>query len=273
MGAVGIAAAAPAISATGGGDGVILPGSRVVALYGAPQIDAVILGRVSPGEAQRRLRRTARRYRRVGDLPVEKAFDLIAVIASASPGADGDYRYRQRKGVIRRWLHAAREIDARLILDIQPGRSSFIREVKALREWLRKPRVDVALDPEWAVGPGEVPGQTLGSVGSRMVNRVSKYLVEIVRNHDLPQKLLMVHQFYPEAIRHDGRLKQRGENVALILDFDGFGTPREKRRNYERLARREHFNGFTLFYRRDEPLMRPRQVLRLRPEPEFVMYE
>ena len=58
------------------------------------------------------------------------------------------------------------------MLDIQPGRSTFSAETAALAGWLAQPDVDLALDPEWNVGPRGVPGQTPGKVGAAEVNAV-----------------------------------------------------------------------------------------------------
>ena len=52
------------------------------------------------------------------------------------------------------------------MLDIQPGRSSFIDEVKHLQPWLRTPFVSVALDPEWNMG-STTASRASGSAASR----------------------------------------------------------------------------------------------------------
>jgi hypothetical protein len=160
------------------------------------------------------------------------AFELIGTIALAHPGPDGKYRRRQPERTIRRYLRAARRSRDLLVLDIQPGRSTLIDEVRHLRGFLRKPDVGIALDPEWNTGPGGVPGERIGSVGAGMVNRVSRFIAGIVRKHDLPEKLLVVHQFTEAMVRGESRLRTpRG--VALTLHSDGFGTPAQKRARYE----------------------------------------
>ena len=90
------------------------------------------------------------------------ALELIAVIANADAGDDGMYRARQSDAVIRRYLRAARKAKAMLLLDIQPGRSDFFTETKRLERWLREPDVGLALDPEWRMQPGQVPGDVIG---------------------------------------------------------------------------------------------------------------
>ena len=135
-----------------------------MAFYGAPQSDELgALGIGTPDRAARRLREQAAAYERPRR-PVLPALELIAVIANADPGEDGMYRTRQPAAVIDRYLRAARRHDMLLLLDIQPGRAEFITEAIRLERWLREPDVGLALDPEWRVGPGEVPGQVIGSV-------------------------------------------------------------------------------------------------------------
>ena len=248
---------------------------RVVAFYGAPQSPRLgILGIGSPREAGRKLEKMGRRYERAGDRAVLPAMELIGVIALANPGPGGKYRARQPSRIIRRYLRAARRSDALLLLDIQPGRSTFSEEVEALEPFLRKPRVGIALDPEWNMGPRGVPGERIGHVGAREINRVSLMMSRIARERGLPQKLLVIHRFTESMVRRASRIKPR-RNVAITLNADGFGRPGLKEQVYERLAPRGGgiHPGFKLFFEEDTGLMSPRQVLRLSPEPELVMYE
>jgi hypothetical protein len=48
-----------------------------------------------------------------------------------------------------------------------------------------------------------------------------------------------------------------------------------KENTYRRLARADDdlHDGFKLFYEEDGRVMTPAQVLRLRPQPDFVVYE
>ncbi|MBX5442221.1 MAG: hypothetical protein IRZ32_11935, partial [Solirubrobacteraceae bacterium] len=271
--ATGAAAEAPPQQLPRGGR-TILPGHRVVAFYGAPQDPQLgVLGIGTPDRAGRRLARVARRYERPGT-PVLPAMELIAVIAAGHPGADGMYRTRQDPKVIRRYLRAARRMKALLILDVQPGRSDFLQEARRLRRWLRQPDVSLALDPEWRVNAPDVPGQVIGTVSAREVNAVSFWLDRLAQRHRLPQKLLLVHRFTEGMIDDVTALKPR-RNLALALNVDGFGDRAVKRARYHELAAAaEHLHdGFKLFYEEDTDLLTPRQVLRLRPPPDVVVYE
>ena len=250
----------------------VLPEHRVVAFWGSPQLTRSILGRLNPAAAGRKLRSQAADYQGKGRRPVVRAFELVATIATADDGRDGRYRFRQPERVIETYLRAARRAGARLILDIQPGRSPFMTEVRALRRWLREPDVDVALDPEWNVGRRGVPGRTRGAVRAGTINDVASYLSRLTVEEGLPQKLLVVHQFRSEMIPDRQRLRGAA-NVALTLNFDGIGTAREKAAGYRRLSSSRLFNGFSLFYRLDRGLMSPRQVFRLRPSPDYLLYQ
>jgi hypothetical protein len=273
--------AVPAAAGGAGGElprgGVsVIPQNRVIGFYGAPQAPQLgELGIGSPRSAANRLRRQIRPYKPRSPKPILPVFELLGTIALASPGPDGKYRARQPDSVIRRYARTAHRNEFLLMLDIQPGRSRFMREVEHLRRWLRKPFVSVALDPEWNVGPDGVPGQEIGSVSARMVNRVTKFLAAIVRKRDLPQKLVVVHQFTDSMIRNKGDLRAR-KNVDLVLNADGFGSPQAKTAKYEQLTPAKDsglYAGFKLFYEEDTDLMSPKQVMRLRPRPDFIVYE
>ena len=264
---------APAPTQLPRGGREIFPSYRVVGFYGAPQAAELgILGIGTPTRAARKLRRQARPYRR-GGRPIMPAFELISTIVNRTPGADGKYRTRQERRVIRRYLKAARRAKALLVLDVQPGRAEFMDEVRALRPYLEQPDVGLALDPEWSMRPGQVPGQTIGSTDAATVNRVSAYLADIVKRRNLPQKLLLVHQFTDDMIKDKQRLRRR-PGIALTLNVDGFGDRSNKIGKYRGFtdSRRFHY-GFKLFYEEDVNLMQPRDVLRLRPKPDLVMYE
>ena len=251
----------------------ILPEFRVVAYYGAPQARELgALGIGSPRGAVRRLARQARPYGKRAR-PVLPALELITVIANADAGDDGMYRSRQKDRVIRRYLNAARRAKALLLLDIQPGRSDFFTETTRLEKWLKEPDVSLALDPEWRVREGEVPGQIIGHVDAREVNATSAWLSQLVQHNDLPEKLFVVHQFTDDMV-DESRLKPR-PGLATVLNVDGFGNQAVKKAKYHDFTRQapDFYHGFKLFYEEDTDMMRPKQVLKLRPRPVLVVYE
>ena len=250
------------------------PDRRVVAFYGHPADEQLgVLGIGSPAEAAKRLQEQAAAYERP-KRPVLPAMELLATVATADDGADGLYRSITSDAVIGRYLKAARAIDAVLILDIQPGRAGFLPEAQRLERWLSEPDVSLALDPEWKVGPGELPGQVIGSVDGAEVAAVGAWLDELTARLELPQKLLVVHQF-TEGMIENRELLRPYENVAVVLNVDGFGGQEIKIAKYRAFTKLAGFafNGFKLFYEEDTDLMSPGQVLRMRPAPDLVVYE
>ena len=266
--------AAPELPELPGGGRRLLPDRRVVAFYGAPQ-DAELgeLGIGTPASAARRLLRQARPYAQPGR-PVLPAMELLAVTAAANPGEGERYNTRQDPSIIDRYHRAARKAKALLVLDIQPGRSDFFTEARRLQRWLKEPDVGLALDPEWRMGPGQVPGQVIGHVDAREVNAVSAWLSQLTVQAKLPQKLFLIHQFTDDMV-DDTQLQPRA-GLAMVLNADGFGTRELKKVKYKAFTsspRRFFGEGFKLFYREDTNLMTPRQVLRLKPPPDVVVYE
>jgi hypothetical protein len=271
--ATATAAATPAPKDLPRGGRTILPRYRVVAYYGAPQDRQLgALGIGSPAHAVKRLERQAAPYARKSR-PVLPALELIAVVAAGAPGDGGRYNLRQPDSVIRRYLNAARKAKALLLLDIQPGRSDFFSETTRLRKWLKQPDVGLALDPEWRMAAGQVPGQVIGRVGAREVNATTAWVAQLVKRYDLPQKLLLVHQFTDDMVP-EAQLK-RPEGLAYVLNVDGFGTQSLKVAKYHNFVHQapQFRRGFKLFYQEDTKTMSPKQVMRLAPRPDVVVYE
>jgi hypothetical protein len=253
----------------------LLPEYRLVGFYGAPQADALgALGIGTPAEAGDRLLEQAAAYDG-GQRKVMPVFELLASIASDSPGKDGMYRTRQPHSVIRRYLAEVRRIRGILLLDIQPGRADFADEVRRLERYLDEPDVGLALDPEWHVRPGEIPGDVIGSVTATEVNQVAAGLATTVDDLGLPEKLFVVHQFTDGMITSRSLLEPY-EGLATVLNVDGFGDAPSKVAKYQELHPRRETgfgSGFKLFYFEDYGLMPPQDVLALKPRPDLIVYE
>jgi hypothetical protein len=240
---------------------------------------AAALGRLGSGDPAERLAEMQKTAREYGDgrepMPV---VELLATVADPTAGPDGMYRTRTPSKTLSRFHELAREHDALLLLNIQPGRAAALDEVKALREWLAHPDVGVALDPEWDMGPGQVPGDTFGVTRAGELNDIADYLSHLVEKNDLPHKPLVFHQVATSVISDEKDLRT-AEGVTLIKSADGIGSPDLKRSTWRQLVEdlpEGLHTGFKLFYEEDAEgsrLMKPDEVLKLRPEPEYVMYE
>lgn len=72
-----------------------------------------------------------------------------------------------------------------LVIDIQPGRGSFLAGVEALAPWLSVPDVGVALDPEWELQPGQSPLAQIGYTTAAEINATSNWLSSFTPAHRL----------------------------------------------------------------------------------------
>ncbi|WP_052708661.1 hypothetical protein [Streptomyces sp. WMMB 714] len=255
----------------------MFPRYRMVGYCGLP--GAAALGRLGSGDPAARIRELEEKARDFGDgrelMPV---LELLATVANPTPGPDGEYRTRTPEKTVRRFHELAREHDALLLLNVQPGRAAALDEVKALREWLVRPDVGVALDPEWDMGPGEVPGETYGHTSGKELDEVAGYLADLVEEHDLPDKPLVFHQVSPSVVSDEDAVRP-ADGVPVVKCADGIGSPDLKRATWRRLVDdlpEGMHTGFKLFYEEDTEgsrLMKPEEVLALRPAPEYVVYE
>lgn len=267
----GPASPAPPSSTPAGTDP--FAGRRIVAYYGTAGTSSLgVLGEGTPAQSWGRLNAQALPYDAPGR-PAVRCFELIATVASDEPGSDGLYRNRLDASAIAPYLATVRAHGGVLLLDIQPGRSDFLDEAKALAPLLELPDVGLALDPEWRMSPGQVPGQVIGSVGAAEVNSVSSWLEGLTVARHLPDKLFVVHEFTEPELEDETDL-QNEPHLHEIVNVDGFGPVAVKLSVYHRLARLSPYaTGLKLFYRQDPVLMPPRAVLAIRPVPQLVDYE
>jgi hypothetical protein len=257
----------------GGGRRIFADGRFLVAYYGTAGTGALgVLGEAPPDQIMPRLARAAAPFGRDGRR-VQPVFELIATVAHRGPTETGTYSSNISRADVRRYIDAAHEHGALVVLDLQPGRADFLDVAKTWRWALRDPWVGHALDPEWRMGPHGVPGRRIGSVSAAEVNRVSAWLDALTARRGLPEKVFMLHQFRTDMIRHLERVRDR-DHLALVQHVDGFGTPRQKLDTFHAVVRPRTFAlGFKLFYDEDVPRMRPAEVLAIRPRVSFVSFQ
>ncbi len=157
-----------------GGGRVLFPGHLLVALYGHPGTPS--LGALGQQDLQASITRAqdeAKAYRTLTRVRVMPAFEIIATVAEGSPGPDGDYSYQTPVAVLRPWVLAAEAAGMYVILDLQAGRASLLAQAKRYESLLELPNVGLALDPEWKLGPRQLPLQQIGSVSATEVNAVA----------------------------------------------------------------------------------------------------
>jgi len=254
----------------------LLPWNRIVSYYGNPLSKKMgILGKLPPEEMMAGLAREAEAWRKADPATrVRPCLELVATVAADQPGPSGLYRTRMPDALIRKVIGWARSRGWLTILDVQVGHARVRDEVERLRPFLEAPDVHLALDPEFDMPAGVVPGRRIGTTDAKEVNVAIALLASMIEKKALPPKLLLVHRFTEGMLtNHDAvRLDPR---VQVVMIMDGYGTPAFKRTAYRIAIRKEpvQFAGVKLFYKNDKPLMTPREALRLQPGPSVVIYQ
>lgn len=261
--------------------GAILPEKRIVAYYGNFYSTKMgILGEFEPSVVLQKLRGEVAKWEAADpETKVVPAIEYIAVVAQDNPGKSGLYRARMPDEHIDKAIEMAKQVNGIVILDIQVGLSTVQSEVPALEKYLKMPQVHLALDPEFSMKGGEKPGTVIGSLNSSDINYTANYLAKLVRDNNLPPKVLIVHRFTQRMVRDATSITPLPE-VQVVMVMDGWGSPARKIGTYKSFIFPEpvQFTGFKLFYKNDlkppsERLLTPSELLKLTPRPVFVQYQ
>lgn len=261
--------------------GSILPQKRIVAYYGNPLSKRMgALGEYPKEDMLLRLRREAARWQAADPAhPVQPALHLIAVVAQGSPGRGNRYRMVMPDAVVNQVYGWAREANALLFIDIQTGHDDIRTLLPHFEALLKNPDVHLGIDPEFNLIKSKAkPGKKIGSYDASDVNYVSGYLADLVRKNRLPPKVLVIHRFTRNGLTNHRRIVLRPE-VQVVINMDGWGAPWLKRDTYKAYVVSEpvQFTGFKLFYHNDtkkgDPLLTPRELLKLNPQPLYIQYQ
>ena len=257
--------------------GSVFDGAQVVSFYGYPGVGVMgELGLHSPADAAAAVARVAAEYDSLnGDREVIPALHLIVAVAQRHPGNDGLYLLRMEEELLHEYVEAAREANVLLFVDVQIGWSDVLTEVMVLEDALREPFVHLALDPEFATkSSGSAPGVAIGTLGPDDVNAVQHYLAGLVREHDIPPKVLVLHQFVTSMLTGMEWYDDVPE-VEVTVDMDGFGSPHVKLLKYDIYATSDYSEraAIKLFYHWDAPLITPALLQSLDHPPDLVIYQ
>jgi hypothetical protein len=234
-----------------------------------------ILGEYSMEELRDRLLEEAANYQAADpSRPVIPAFEVIATVAQRDPGADGTFILDTDKETIGEYVDFAAANDMLVFLDLQIGRGTVADEIEKVRPFLEEPHVHLALDPEFAIAEGEIPGEYIGELTAESIAYAQETLVAISEEQGIPPKVLIVHQFREDMIVGKDRIEPV-PGVQLVLDADGYGAPELKTQVYNILVRDEpiEFAGIKLFYKQDKPVMTAAEILALTPSPDLIIYQ
>ncbi len=249
---------------------------RLVAFYGQPNSTKMgIIGEMEPDQLMTKLKEQTQAYSDADPShPAIPTIELITTIAQRDPGPNGLYYHMTSEKDIEEYAQLAKENNALLLLDVQLGRDTAIHQVKLLEKWLKLPYVHVAIDTEFHVDEGQTPGIDLGHVDGDEIQEAVEYVSKLVEENDLPDKIVLVHQFTDKAVTNKQNIKPT-DNVEVALNFDGYGDYATKMSLYRKFVRNDavQYGGFKVFYRKDKPVLTPLDVLKLDPNPAIINYQ
>jgi hypothetical protein len=262
-------------------DGALLPMNRIIAYYGNLYSTRMgILGEFDSQTVLDKLMKEVDAWNAAD--PTTRAIPAlhyIAVVAQADAGKSGTYRARMPFAEIDKVIAMAQEIDAEVFLDIQVGLSTIQQELPQLEPYLILPNVHVGIDPEFSMKDGSKPGKKIGTFDAQDINYVSNYLAEIVRTHDLPPKVLVIHRFTQRMVTNYQSIIIRPE-VQIVMHMDGWGHHARKFNTYRQFIHKEpvQFTGFKIFYKNDlkeegSHILTPTELLTLQPRPVYIQYQ
>ena len=260
--------------------GSILPTHRIVAFYGNPLSKKMgVLGELPPDQMLAKFDKEIAAWAKADPThPVQPALHLIAVVAQGTPGRDGKYRLRMTDSLINMIYGWAQKKHALLFLDVQVGQSTVQEELPRLVPFLRRPDVMLGIDPEFSMKFGDPPGRKIGTMSAADVNYAINLLSDVVKQNNLPPKVLIVHRFTRPMLTNAKAIKL-DPRVQVVINMDGWGQPWLKYDSYRAYVQAEpvQFTGFKLFYHNDtkknDPVLTPPEVLMLYPKPLYIQYQ
>jgi len=184
------------------------------------------------------------------------------------------------------YLAFARNNNAAIVYDIQPGRSSMYDEFMRIRPLIADgyPHAHVAIDPEFDMTAEQEPNRQVGTIDADEINAIQAELQQIAEQIGV-NKVLIIHQFDHSngAMITNKQNIINYPNVEIVINGDGYGPPGPKMRNYLKYAGEPGFEygGFKMFTDQvddqliyDVPFMLPEQVMTaLDPVPVYIVFQ
>lgn len=256
----------------------LIPTYRFVALYGSPSFRSLgSLGEQDLEQSVSRVKELASQYQLLSEETVIPTFEIITTVASAGLTENNDYSQELDASTIKPWVDRAKQEGIYVLLDLQPGRTSFATQVKQYEPLLLEPHVGLALDPEWRLQTDKDRHLVrTGSVSAQELNETSSWLADLVKNNNLPQKLFLIHQFKRSMITSREALDTSREELAYTIHVDGFGRLSSKTDTWNIIKADLPTNVYLSwknFFDEDLPTPTPAQTMSQDPKPWFISYQ
>ena len=261
----------------------------MVGYYGRPGAASLgVLGQYTIDELAPKIKAKADEYAQISEnTTVTPAFHLIYGLASSEPGRSKDYILPLSNAKVMEYINAANSNGFAVIIDSQLGKMTPIEAVKTMLQYLKYDNVHLAIDPEFEVSDLNVrPGKKIGHITGEEINQVQSAMTDYMKNNGIAgPKILIVHMFTAGMVK-DKDLIKNYDNIKLVMNLDGHGSPQLKTNIYNGLytetVSAKVAGGFKLFFHEDKPsMMTPKQVMgmepvnksRIKEPPRYINYQ
>ena len=209
--------------------GALLPFNRIIAYYG--HINALGMGALGElynfGDSEEDLLKyllaeKSRWEAADPNTPVIPALHEIVTSAQGSPQADGSYSAYISNDKIDKVMALAEKINGIVFLDFQVGHADLLTQLKHYQDYFTLPQVHLGIDPEFSMKDGSAPGKKVGTFDAADINIAIDFLCQIVQEHNLPPKILVVHRFQMGMVTNYQNIKLTPE-VQIVIHADGHG--------------------------------------------------
>ena len=259
----------------------------IVAYYGRPGVKTLgVLGKHSIGELKHMIRKRAAQYAKVTGKKVVPAFDIIYGLAAAAPGPRKDYIIYLSDKKLKPYIKAAEEEGFNLFIDLQLGKHTPQDAIRHVLKYLKYKNVHLAIDPEFEVKNLNVrPGKKIGHITGDWVNQTQQIMSDYMKKHGITEKKILLAHMFRHSMVSDKKGVRKYDNIKLIMNLDGHGSPRLKVNIYNGIYTKKNADkvaaGFKLFFKEDHPMMTPAQVMGLKPAqgrkvkypPKYINYQ
>jgi len=239
-----------------------------------------ILGELPPKDLWTKLKGEIEKWEKADTAtPVQPAIHYIAVVAQGEPMKDKTYRMRMPAAQIDSALAIAKMGNAIVFLDVQVGLSSVEKEVPLLENYLKKPNVHLAIDPEFSMKNGGLPGEKIGTLDAKDINFCSDYLANLVRENHLSPKILVIHRFTQGMITNYRQIRLPPE-VQIVINMDGWVHRNSNSIHTNVISKASlssspdsNFSTKTTMKRPPHRMLTPEELLQLQPQPIYIQYQ
>lgn len=248
------------------GDGRSARSAVVVAHYGSPA--AAGFGLLGLGPRRRAAARVARHADRQAPVVATPALYVLAVAATSMPGPGGTYAWTMSMKALARWVTAARRIDGRLIIGVQPSRQTFVEALAPYAPLLRTGTADVGIDATWR----QIEGRSQDEIVDGLARELGETFSWISTTMPSGGSTSAIVHGVPEDVWRDSWRNRDGSGLSVVGLADRVGTLTEKLAALDSLARRAPDVGVLFHLRRDAEAPEPLAMQALRPDVRVIVY-